>query len=89
MAIYIKITGNKESTMSDFIKNRKKYWFLTIDKFTGIRTFQYKNIDDLKEEIKELVNHLQTNKKDFKLTVNNITLNSEYLDININNNLTK
>lgn len=81
MAIYIKITGNKESIMSDFIREQKKYWFVTTDKFTGIRTFQYKTSEDLKELIDELVNYLKDNKIDFKQSQNSIKLNSEFVDI--------
>lgn len=81
MANYIKITGNKEKTISDFIREQKKYWFVTTDKFTGIRTFQYKTTDDLKEQIKELASYLEKTKSEFKQTDNCISLKSEYVDI--------
>lgn len=81
MANYIKITGNKEKIVSDFIQEQKKYWFVTTEKFTGIRTVQYKTSDDLKEQIKELVSYLEKNQVKFKQTDNCISLESEYVDI--------
>lgn len=87
MANYIKITGNKEKVISDFIQNQKKYWFFKTDKFTGIRTVHYKTSTDLKEQIKELVKFLQETKSRFKQTDKCISFNSEYLDIHSSENI--
>lgn len=82
MATYIKITGNKEKIMSDFIEQQKKYWFVTQDRFTGIRTVHYNTDAELKNQIEELEKYLKDGKIEFKKTVNSISIKSEYVDIN-------
>lgn len=81
MAIYIKIIGNKESVMSDFIKNQKKYWFVTNDLFTGIRTIHYKTAEELHKQIEDVVNYLKDNKTEFKKSENGIKSKSEFVEI--------
>ena len=81
MATYLKITGNKEKLMSDFIEQQNKYWFVTQDRFTGIRTVHYNTDDELKIQIEELEKYLQDEKIEFKKTENNISIKSEYVDI--------
>ena len=81
MGNYIKIIGNKDRIISDFIEKQKKYWFHTKDLFTGIRTIHYKNSTDLKEQIEDLVFYLKDNKLDFAQDSNGIKLLSERLEI--------
>lgn len=85
MATYIKIIGNKDKLISEFIENKKKHWFFTTDRFTGIKTIQYKTDDELKSCIKELLNYFQYHQIEFKQTGDSINVKSEYLEIHYSN----
>jgi len=81
MANYLTITGNKQKIISDFIEQQKKYWFVTQDRFTGIRTVHYNTKIDLNKQVEELVKYLQENKIDFQQRNDFVYLNTEWVDI--------